>query len=100
MESHRVNSIISGRSPPLHCTPTLITMQGHQNRSRLVKAALYTRLFPDPRFFFLYSKILPVTKMRLDVCFNEMALYGPFAALIKGCSSYSRNESQPTREDD
>ena len=26
MESHRVNSIISGRSPPLHCTLTLITM--------------------------------------------------------------------------
>ena len=26
MESHRVNSIISGRSPPLHCTFTLITM--------------------------------------------------------------------------
>ena len=27
MESHRVNSIISGRSPPLHCTLTLITMR-------------------------------------------------------------------------
>ena len=26
MESHRVNSIISGRSPPLRCTLTLITM--------------------------------------------------------------------------
>ena len=23
MESHRVNSIMSGRSPPLHCTLTL-----------------------------------------------------------------------------
>ena len=32
----RVNSIISGRSPPLHFTFTLITMQGHRNRSRLV----------------------------------------------------------------
>ena len=28
---HRVDSIISGRSPPLHCTLTLISMQGHQN---------------------------------------------------------------------
>ena len=36
MESHRLNSIISGRSPPLHCKLTLITMEGHQNRSRLV----------------------------------------------------------------
>ena len=29
--------------------------------------------------------------MRLNVCFNEMALFGLFAALIKGCSSYGRN---------
>ena len=59
----------------------------------------YTRLFPDPRFFLLYSKIFPVTKMRLNVCFNEMALFGLFAALIKGCSSYGRNGGQSTRED-
>ena len=39
---------------------------------------------PIPVFFFLYSKILPVTKMRLNVCFNEMALFGPLAALIAG----------------
>ena len=45
MESHRVNSIISGRSPPLHCTLTLITMLGHQNRSRLVIAQFRTRVF-------------------------------------------------------
>ena len=37
--------------------------------------------------------------MRLNVRFNEMALFGPFAALIKGCSSYGRNGSQPTRRD-
>ena len=30
---HWVNSIISGRSPPLYCTPTLIAMQGHQKNS-------------------------------------------------------------------
>ena len=37
--------------------------------------------------------------MRLNVCFNEMALFGPFAALIKGCSSFGRNGGQPTRGD-
>ena len=35
--------------------------------------------------------------MRLNVCFNEMALFGSFAALIKGCRSYGRNGGQPTR---
>ena len=64
---------------------------------------------PIPVLFFLYSKILSVTKrkeMRLNVCFNEMALFGPFAALIealiKGCSTYdrgSRNGGQSTRRD-
>ena len=39
---------------------------------------------PIPVFCFLYFKILPVTKMRLNVCFNEMALFVPFVALIKG----------------
>ena len=28
-----------------------------------------------------------------------MALFGPFAALIKGCSSYGRNGDQPTKEE-
>ena len=63
------------------------------------KAALYTIVPRSPFFCFLYSKILPVTKMRLNVCFNEMALFGPFVALIKGCSSYGRNGGQPTRGD-
>ena len=54
---------------------------------------------PIPVFCFLYSKILPVTKMRLNVCFNEMALFGPFAALIKGCSSYmAEMEVSPQEE--
>ena len=30
---HWVNSIISGRGPPLYCTLTLIAMQGHQKNS-------------------------------------------------------------------
>ena len=54
---------------------------------------------PIPVFCFLYPKIFPVTKMRLNVCFNEMALFGLFAALIKGCSSYGRNGGQSTRGD-
>ena len=54
---------------------------------------------PIPVFFFLYSKIFPVTKMRLNVCFNEIALFGLFAALVKGCSSYGRNGGQSTRGD-
>ena len=37
--------------------------------------------------------------MRLKVSFNEIALYGPFAALVKGCSSYGRNGGQPTYEE-
>ena len=54
---------------------------------------------PIPVFCFLYySKILTVTKIRLNVCFNEMALFRPFPALIKGCGSYGRNGGQPTRE--
>ena len=63
------------------------------------KAALHT-IVPRSLFFaFCTHKILPVTKMRLNVCFNETALFGPFAALIKGCSSYGRNGGQPTKGD-
>ena len=47
----------------------------------------------------VFAPNLPVTKMRLNVCFNEMALFGPFAALVKGCSSYGRNGGYPSRED-
>ena len=54
---------------------------------------------PIPVFCFLYSKIFPVTKMRLNVFFNEMGPFGLFAALIKGCSSYGRNGGQSTRGD-
>ena len=54
---------------------------------------------PVPVFCFLYSKIFPVTKMRLNVCFNEIGLFGLIAALIKGCSSYGRNGGQSTRGD-
>ena len=33
MQLHRVDSIISGRSPPLYCTLTLISTQGYQNHN-------------------------------------------------------------------
>ena len=36
--------------------------------------------------------------MRLNVCFNEMTLFGPFAALINGCNSYGRMEVGPQEE--
>ena len=54
---------------------------------------------PVPIFCFLYSKIFPVTKMRLNVCIIEIALFGLFAALIRGCSSYGRNGGQSIRGD-
>ena len=59
----------------------------------------YTIVPRSPFFCFLYSKIFPVTKMWLNVCFNEIALFGLFAALVKGCSSYGRNGGQSTRGD-
>ena len=31
MQLHRVDIIVSGRSPQLYCPLTLISMQGHQN---------------------------------------------------------------------
>ena len=34
MESHRVNSIISGRNPPLHCLYTYINCTTHVDGSR------------------------------------------------------------------
>ena len=36
--------------------------------------------------------------MRLNACFNEMVPFRPFAALLKGCSSYGRNGGQPKEE--
>ena len=51
------------------------------------------------RFTRKYCRLQKRYKMRLNVCFNEMALFGPFEALIKVCSSYGRNGDQPTRRD-
>ena len=38
--------------------------------------------------------------MRLNVCFNEMALFGPFVALIKGCSSYDMAEMEVSPQEE
>ena len=58
MESHRVNCTISGRSPPLHCTLTLITMYGHQNKNRLVSIQYtYGLKVPDYGTLILYREV-------------------------------------------
>ena len=38
-------SIISGRNPPLNCTLTLITMQGHQHANKEQHESRYTAYF-------------------------------------------------------
>ena len=69
----------------------------------ILKAALYTI---DPRsriiLLFILQNIIGYIffLMRLNACFNEMAQFRSFAALLKGCSSYGRNECHPTRVDD
>ena len=71
-----------------------------RGRVHLFKAALY-RIVPRSPFFAFctpkYCRLHKLYKMRLNVCFNEMALFGPFVALNKGCSSYGRNGGQPAR---
>ena len=66
-----------------------------------VKAALYT-IDPRSPYFALYtpkySRFLFFFEMRLNACFNKMAPFRSFAALLKGCSSYGRNGGQPQRE--
>ena len=64
MESHGINSIIPGRSPPLHYyTLTLITMYGHQNKSRLVVVQYFwTRLrVPD------YGTVMFLREIKLEI---------------------------------
>ena len=51
-----------------------------------LKAALYTIIPRSPFLAFCtpkHCRLQKRYKMRLNVCFNEMALFGPFAALIK-----------------
>ena len=35
--------------------------------------------------------------MRLNVCFNEIALFGPFAALIKAVAAMAEMEVNPVK---
>ena len=45
MWSHRVSSIMSGRSPPLYCTlTTSVTMWGHQNKLGLGIQYFWTKI--------------------------------------------------------
>ena len=79
--------------------PITVASDTHRRVKQVKEGCTIHDCSPIPVFCFLYSKILPVTKMRLNVCFNEMALFGQFAAIIKGCSSYDRNGGQPTKVD-
>ena len=68
----------------------------------LIPLGLQYTVIPRSPFFACtpkYCRLQKLYKMRLNICFNEMALFGPFAALIKGCSSYGRNGGQTTRGD-
>ena len=41
--------------------------------------------------------------MRLNICVNKKAPFGPFAAFIKGCITFhsgGRNRGQPTQEEE
>ena len=61
----------------------------------------YTRLFPDPRFLlFVLQNIVGYknTKTRLTICFNEMALFGPFVALTKAVAAMAEMEVSPQEE--
>ena len=53
MESHRVNSIISGRGPPLHCT----LQYAPPLKSLLFCARLAAYLLPQPEHLFLFVKL-------------------------------------------
>ena len=83
-KSHRVNRIISGRSPPLYCTLTLITMQGHQNHNQ---GAF--------RFFFEYSEsrctIYLDQEFRTTVC--VFCVLFPFILDIKFVGRTSRGHT-------
>ena len=81
-----------------HAGPPNITKQKTTEYILIVKAALYTMVPRSPFFAFCTTKVIPGIKCGLNICFNEMALFGPFAAFIKDCSSHGRNGGQPTRE--
>ena len=49
-----------------------------------------------------YRLLQTSNKMRSNVCVNEIALFGPFAAFVKGKTffdSHGENEGLPTRRD-
>ena len=86
--------MIPGRNPPFKCTLTLITMQGHKTKTR-------DNMGLDMQYTIHDCSPIPVIRLFIAGYKNavEMALFGLFAALIKGCRSYGRNGGQPTRGD-
>ena len=68
------------------------------------KAAINTIVPRSPFFVFCTPKYCRLQKyniMRYNVCVNEMAPFGPFAAFIKGCITFygsGRKGGQPVRQ--
>ena len=71
-----------------------------------LKAAVNTILPQSPFFAFCTPESRPLqayNKMRLDVCVNEMALFGPHAVVVKGETFFDSDGLKcglPTRRDD
>ena len=75
-----------------------------KNDQIILKAALCTIDPRSPFFAFCtpnYCRLQKINIIQLNVCFDEKASFGPFAAFIKGCSTCDRggrNGRQPTRK--
>ena len=85
-------------SVPIFFPNLLLVYCGHVRYNRKYQRQL--RLHPVFAFCTpKYCRLQKLYKMRFNVCFNEMAPFGPLSAFLKGCSSYGRNGGQPTRGD-
>ena len=74
-QNYRANGHVIGR----RCNGILKACGRHDKELGNLKAALYTIVPRSPKYCVLQKRY----KMRMNACFNEMALFGPFAALIK-----------------
>ena len=77
----------------------------NEDLAKSVKVAVNTIVPRSPFFAFCtpkYRLLQTQNKMRSNVCVNEMALFGPFAAFVKGKTffdSYGEKGGLPTRRD-
>ena len=95
MNSSCLGSLCSYRNSLMGC------LEGLNPFTFLFNAAVTTVVL-SPFFSFCTPNtvVTKINKIRFDVCVNEMAPFGAFSALIKGCISFSssgRNGNQPTR---